>query len=380
MELTKKFIFGLTSGVLALSMFAGTAFADADAICEVGHDGVATCWSDDNDSFTVDNENDQGDLFNADLGVGVSGGNDQSDNEDDNSMGTGGADGDADSDNFLNSNVTVGDLTEEDGGALADASVGHDGSATADAEDNDSVEITNDNEAYLENLSVAAALSGGNTQSSNEDRNSMTTGDSDADASADNTVNSNWTEVSGWGSNSAFAEASVGHDGEADAEAEDEDSLDITAWNDAEVYNATLAVATSGGNDQSDNEDDNSMGTGGADGDADSDNFLNSNVTVGDLTEEDGGALADASVGHDGSATADAEDNDSVEITNDNEAYVENISAAEGVSGENTQSGNEDGNTMTTGQASGSSCSTNTVNSNWTVINAELPEGGDAGC
>ena len=63
-----------------------------------------------------------------------------------------------------------------------------------------------------------------------------------------------------------------------------------------------------------------------------------------------------------------------------NDASIDNVSAGVAVSGGNTQSGNDDGNTMTTGSSSGSSCSTNTANSNWTAIGGTLPEGGTSGC
>jgi len=341
-------------------------FASSDATATVAEDGTATTYTNDGDNFTVVNNNGGAGVANLDLGVGVSGLNDQSGNDDENSLGTGPADGFGDSDNFLNTNVTE-----------ANSSVGEDGDADATAYDNDVVTVRNTNTGDIDNMTLGLALSGFNTQSDNDDGNQLTTGDSTAMAAALNEVNSNWTTVGG--SNSAHATASVGEDGTATTFAQDNDVLVARNTNTAVVDNLSVAVAVSGWNDQSGNDDDNSLATGSSTADSSANNFANTNVTV--VEGGDGGsATADSSVGEDGDADATAYDNDTATVTNTNDASIDNVSAGVAVSGGNTQSGNDDGNTMTTGSSSGSSCSTNTANSNWTAIGGTLPEGGTSGC
>ena len=364
------------TALAALLLSSGVALASAEAEASVEDDGTAYSYSEDNDDFRVRNRN-SGGLFNLDAGVGVSGFNSQSGNDDDNSLGTGDAEGEAESDNFGNSNITLIEDDEEAGSSTSDASVGEDGTATSYAYDNDIVEVINCNHADLDNLTLGLAISGLNDQSGNDDGNDMDTGDSDAIAATLNEVNSNWTMIGG--SHSAHATAEVGDDGAAYAFAEDNDEITVRNRNSADLGNLSLAIAVSGGNTQSGNDDDNSMETGGSTAESSANNFVNSNITV--VGGGDGGSsTADASVGEDGTATSYAYDDDTVGVTNNNEAEVTNVSAGVAVSGGNEQSGNDDGNSMTTGSSSGSSCSTNTFNSNWTAIGSDVPEGGDSGC
>lgn len=369
--------------VLATAAAAGlvlatpvTAFAASDASASVGDDGESYSYSDDSDNLSVDNSQ-HGNVANLDLGVGVSGLNSQNDNDDDNGVATGDAEGFAGSDNFVNSNVSLIEDADE-GSSTSDATVGEDGNAWAYAYDNDEVTVENDNCAYLENLTLGAGVSGLNSQNGNDDENQITTGDSHAEALAWNEVNSNWTTIGG--SHSGNAMAHVEDDGDAYAFAEDNDSVTVENRNSAYVSNASVAAAVSGGNSQSWNDDNNSINTGYAHANSDASNFVNSNVTVVGGEAGNGSAQSTSNVGEDGNANSYAYDNDEVTVENSNNANVENASVAVGVSGGNTQSGNDDGNNVTTGSASGSSCSTNTVNSNWTVIGGSLPEGGSAGC
>jgi hypothetical protein len=372
----KKLVAATAVSALVFANVASSTYAAADASASVEDDGDAYTYSDDSDEFVVDNEQ-NGWLANYDLGIGVSGGNTQGWNDDENDMSTGSADGWGASDNFLNSNVSVIEDTDQ-GSSTSDAMVGEDGNASAVAYDNDEVRVENDNNAGLENLTLGLAVSGYNTQSGNDDGNDMDTGNSDAMATALNEVNSNWTMIGG--SHSAHSTAEVGDDGDAYAYSEDNDFVRVRNTNDARVSNASLAFAVSGGNSQSGNDDDNSMDTGRSTAESNASNFVNSNVTVVGGENGNGSSTANAEVGEDGNASSFSYDNDEVRVNNSNEAEVENVSVAAGVSGGNTQSDNDDNNSMTTGSASGGSCSTNTVNSNWTVIGGTLPSGSEGGC
>ena len=108
---------------------------------------------------------------------------------------------------------------------------------------------------------------------------------------------------------------------------------------------------------------------------------------VGEDTALAGGGCAECG-GQDGchedkclSSDAEAYDNDTVKVYVDNNADVDNTSAAIAVSGGNVQSGNDDGGSIDTGASSGTSCSNNTVNSTWISIGDNtLPEGGSEPC
>lgn len=377
LNLRKVAVATAVSGLILLGSQAN-AFAAADATAEVVGDGDSFSYSNDSDELAVDNSQ-FGHVSNLDIGAGVSGFNKQSGGDDENSMTTGNADGFGGSDNFLNSNYSFIADSEADS-AVASATTGEDGDADAFAYDIDSVKVDNDNKGFIENFTLGAAISGFNQQSWNDDGNDTTTGDSTAEAYAFNQLNSNWTWIEG--GHSAHATASVGDDGKSYAKANDSDEIRVYNDNFSFVGNASLAFAVSGGNSQSKNDDDNSIDTGASSASSTAANFVNSNVTViGSEEGAAGSAVASATTGEDGKAKSKSEDIDSVKVDNDNAAKVENVSVAAGVSGGNTQSHNDDGNTMTTGSASGSSCSTNTVNSNWTVIGGSLPEGEETvGC
>src|SRR5688572_25895607 len=101
----KKILVAILTIALVLAA-PRAAFASAEATSDVTGDGDAYSLTSDSDDLLVDNHQHAW-LGNTDMGIGVSGGNDQSDNDDENSMGTGAADGSGASDNFLNSNVTM---------------------------------------------------------------------------------------------------------------------------------------------------------------------------------------------------------------------------------------------------------------------------------
>lgn len=396
----KKFV-ATGAAVAALLLNTSVAFAGSEATAEVGDDGNSSSYSQDNDEFKVKNDNNNGSLFNLDLGAGVSGLNFQYGNDDDGMIDTGDTEGEGKSKNYMNSNMTWIADDDEVGSAEAEASVGEDGFAKAEAFDNDFVKVENDNDAEVDNITLGLAVSGLNFQYCNDDNNTIKTGDAEATAKALNEVNSNWTWVDL--GHSAEATAEVGDDGNAYAFAQDNDRVLIENDNEADLLNVSVALALTGGNTQEGNDDDNEIDTGSATANSSANNYVNNNITV---VSGGGGATATASVGEDGDgggcglcesscssceqeecgnkgcfdAIAEAFDDDTFEVVNINEADVTNVSAGVAVSGGNTQTGNDDGGTIQTGDSSGTSCSTNTVNSNWTSIGGEMPEGGDGSC
>jgi hypothetical protein len=386
----------LATGIAMAALLVTTTgvFAEASATATVEDDGVADSFVKDVDVFEVDNHNCDADLFNVDFGAGVSGLNLQSGNEDHNSLKTGKSEGSADSQNFANSNVTEVDESESGDPAESEATVGSNEEADADAIDIDIFKVFNYNDADATNLTLGLAVSGGNFQFCNEDDNEIETGDSEADATTLNELNSNWTQIGGLDdSDGVMALATVEDDGVADAFAKDVDVIKVFNHNDADLFNLTGAVAVSGANTQSGNEDENTLKTGRAVADSSAENYLNSNITVVNSLD-DGGSQATASVGDaagDGcgactgpkdevTSSATSIDIDKVEVKNHNDADVTNVSAGVAVSGGNTQSHDEDTNSLTTGSSSGSSNSVNTVNSNWTSIGSGISGCGMPSC
>lgn len=364
-----KIVLAAAAAGIALSLTTSNIFAAADASAVVVDDGNAYATTEDSDDLTLKNFN-YGDLDNFDMGAGNSGFNKQSWNDDENEMLTGNADGWASSDNFLNS--TIGSIEDaDDETAHASATVGEDGNATAKAYDNDKIYVKLKNHGSLSNVTLGLANSGFNKQSGNDDGNLMETGDADAMAGALNEVNSSWL-VLGGNDGGAHALAEVGDDGGAYARAEDNDQLHLFVWNHAGVDTMSLALANTGMNKQSHNDDANVLTTGGAAASSYQETYVNS--TVVNTEVNGGGAVASATVGEDGNATSEAVDNDETSVLVGNTAEVSSVSVAVGNSGGNSQSGNDDGNSTTTGDASGATCSTQTVNTFW-FGNVESGEG-----
>jgi hypothetical protein len=364
-----KIVLAAAAAGIALSLTTSNTFASADASAVVVDDGNATSYTYDNDNLSFDNCN-FGELENFDMGAGNSGFNKQSWNDDENDMTTGNADGWASSDNFLNS--TIGSIEDaDDETAHASATVGEDGDATANASDNDEITVRLHNRGELFNVTVGVANSGMNKQSHNDDGNLIETGDADAMAGALNEVNSSWL-VLGGNDGGAHALAEVGDDGNANAMAQDNDSLHLSVRNSAGVDTMSMALANTGMNKQSHNDDDNVLTTGGAQASSYQETYVNSTVVNTEING--GGAVASATVGEDGNATSNANDNDSTSVSVSNNAEVSSASVAVGNTGGNSQSGNDDGNSMSTGDASGATCSTQTVNTFW-FGNVESGEG-----
>lgn len=391
----KKFkkILVVAVALLGLVANSGAAYAAAESFTTVGEDGDTFSLAKDNDEYIVINDNDEhkgtSSLFNLDAGIGVSGLNFQFGGDDDSSIDTGSADGLGESENFMNSNITVISDDEATDTAEATAEVEEDGFAKALAFDNDFVLVKNENEADVWNFTIGGAVSGLNFQYCNDDGGMIETGNADATAKALNEVNSNWTYVSD--TEGAVATATVGEDGDAEALAIDNDKFIVKNENEADLFNLSLALALSGGNVQMGGDDDNSIDTGSATANSSANNYVNSNITV---LNDNGGAVATSDVNEDTAfetcgatcgtscndercleSEAKAIDNDKMVVVNENEADVVNVSAGVAVSGGNVQGHTDDGGSITTGSASGTSSSSNTVNSNWTSIGS-----GDSTC
>ena len=381
MNLYVKKTLAAGTAIAALLLNTGVAFAAADAEATVGDDGDAYSQSYDNDEMKIKIDNDAEDMLNVDAGVGLTGANFQFGGDDDSEITTGDAEGEGTSENFVNS--TMGEVSDEEGdSAEADAEVGEDGYAEAYAYDQDLLDLFIKNHADMINVSAGVAVSGLNFQFCNDDGGLIDTGDSDATASSLNELNSTWLAVNG--SHTATATATVGDDGDAFAQAYDDDTYKIRLSNDANLLNVSASVALSGMNMQFGTDDNSEIHTGSATASSTAENYLNSSVIV--IGDMGGGAVATSSVGNDTAidtcscdkdycnhdeclgSDAYAYDNDTVTVDVVNDANVTNISAAVAVSGGNVQTGSDDGGTIDTGDATGISTSTNTVNSTWFTI------------
>lgn len=360
MNLIKKIAIAGATVSIALGTYAIPVFAEAEATnSDVTQDSFADAESFDNDTVKVDTKNHDTGLVNIDASLASSGLNDQSGNEDDNDMTTNSSDAWYRTDNFLNVNEASG----HDGAVASNSNISDGSDGDAVAEDNDYVDVKNSNEiTFLFNLTASVANSGLNTQDDNEDGNSMLVGSAESFALTSNVVNHN--VVSGGNSSSAVAaNSSISGDSFADADASDNDTIKVDNRNyDTKVINVTAAVSNSGGNSQSNNEDGNDMTVGDSSSTSIASNYVNVNET------KVGGSSATAtntniSDNSDGDATA--EDNDRINVKNENEVTtVVNVSASVSNSGGNTQSDNEDGNSMTTGSAQATGQTTNVVNAN----------------
>lgn len=377
--MTINFKTTLATGAAIASLLLNTTsvFAASQASSEVLGDGSATVSTSDSDNLSV-GLNNGADVDNFDLGLGISGGNSIASADDSNSATSLSATGNAESNNFANSNYGV-IAADDEVSSDASAKVGEDGNATATATDIDSMSIGITNGGELDNATVGFALSGFNSVESSDDGNSVGGGSALASAETLNELNSNWLMLEG--SHSAYATAEVGDDGSATANTTNVDTVSVGLNNGGTISNLTLAAAVSGGNSISNSDDGNSATGGNATADSNVNNYLNSNVVVvGGATSTHPGAESTAEVGEDGSATATANDTQTVSVGVNNGADIENVNVSAGVSGGNSIENADDGNSVNSGAASGNACSTNTVNSNWIVIGGQAPQGGDSGC
>lgn len=238
--------------------------------------------------------------------------------------------------------------------------------ADSEAFDNDNVTVASSNvDQDLLNIDVSLASTGLNTQSGNEDDNTLHASNAGALYETSNFMNVN--EVTGTdGATASNSDISAGSDG--DALAEDNDKVSVTNYNyDTDVFNLTAAVANTGLNSQDNNEDGNWLTSGTAGSIATTSNVVNHNKTVGGSGTT---AMAtNSNITGDSFADSEAYDNDHIYVTNTNkDTDFTNITAAVSNSGLNSQSGNEDGNTMTTGNTGATTTASNYVNVNHTEV------------
>lgn len=173
---------------------AGTSGSAEASNTNITDHSYAKAVARDKDTVNVSNSNVGTDVTNVTASVANSGLNEQSDNEDDNDMTTGAVDSYAETNNFVNVNETQVDVG---GGAKASNDNVDDHSyAETKANDNDTVNVTNNNSGTkVTNVSVSVANSGGNRQTCNEDGNTMRTGSAISTGVTTNVVNGNQTYV-----------------------------------------------------------------------------------------------------------------------------------------------------------------------------------------
>ncbi|MBI2029706.1 hypothetical protein HYT02_04775 [Candidatus Gottesmanbacteria bacterium] len=361
MNLVKKIAVAGATVTLALGTYAVPVFAAAEGTNEgITNDSFADAKAYDDDEVKVKVKNEDTDFFNFDSALATSGLNEQSYNDDGNNLTTESGGAWFKTDNFLNVNETTGH-----GGALAaneDISNSSDGDAKAS--DNDHVRVKNENKhTTVWNLTLSIANTGANTQDYNEDGNSLIAGGAESLAVTSNVVNHNKLIVGADDSSAIAMNSNITNDSFADSYASDDDYVKVYNKNEYTVVgNVTTSIANSGGNSQSDNDDGNDMTTGQTSSVAVASNYVNVNET------KVGGGGAQASnnnITQDSFGDSKASDNDYIKVKNENkDTTVTNVTVSVSNSGDNTQSGNEDGNTMTTGDASATGQTTNVVNAN----------------
>lgn len=360
MNVIKRLAIAGATVSIALGAYAIPVFAAADASnTNITQDSFADVEASDNDSLKVDTKNLDTDFVNIDASLASSGLNDQSGNEDGNDLTTKEADAWYKTDNFLN----VNEVSGHDGALASNSNISDNSDGDALAEDNDKVDVYNTNEdTLLFNLTASVANSGFNSQDNNEDGNNMLVGAADSFALTSNVVNHNLVS-GGDGSSAEASNSNISNDSFADAEAYDNDQIKVSNVNkDTDVINVTAAVSNSGLNSQSGNEDGNDMTVGDSSSVSVASNYVNVNETkVGGS----GATATNTNVSDNSDGDATAQDNDKIDVKNENkETTVVNVSASVSNSGDNTQSNNEDGNSMTTGSAEATGQTTNVVNAN----------------
>lgn len=360
MKLLKKLAVAGATISLALGAYTVPVFADAEATnTDVTQDSFADSESFDNDDVKVEVKNIDTDMTNLDFAFANSGLNTQDNNEDGNDLTADNADAWYRTDNFLN----VNEVSGHDGALASNDNISDNSDGDAYAEDNDKVEVKNENiDTDFFNLTASVANTGLNSQSYNEDGNSLMVGSAESFALTSNVVNHNIVE-GGNGSSAVASNTDVTNNSFADSEAYDNDDIKVSNKNyDTKVVNITASVANSGGNTQDNNEDGNTMQTGSSESVSVASNYVNVNDT------QLGGSSATATnsnISNNSDGDAYADDSDTIEVKNENKnTTVVNVSASVSNTGGNSQSGNEDGNSTTTGGASATGQTTNVVNAN----------------
>ncbi len=214
------------------------------------------------------------------------------------------------------------------------------------------------------------------------DGNSITSGPALATANTTNIQNTNLTAVSGVGSEGVVvANTGTGEDSFNVAGGLDLDVIVVANINDAELRNGTIAMANSGFNGIS-GDDENSISTGTATAEANTTNVQNTNLTEisgsgSELAAEGGTGATGNSATNTGTGEcsenwAVAADVDATVVVNVNDADLSNATVSTANSGNNSVSG-EDTNSVTTGGATATANTTNVQNTNMTGV-------GDVSC
>lgn len=361
MNLVKKIAVAGATVTLALGTYAVPVFAAAESSNEdITNDSFADTKAYDDDQVKVDVKNEDTDLFNFDAALANSGLNEQSYNDDGNDLSTDSGEAWYRTDNFLNVNETTG----KGGASASNENISNSSDGDAKATDNDDVDVKNKNkDTTVWNLTASVANTGLNSQDYNEDGNSLVAGGAESLAVTSNVVNHNKLTVGEDGSSATAMNSNITNDSFADSYASDDDKVKVSNKNEKTfVGNVTASIANSGGNSQSDNDDGNDMTTGQTSSVAVASNYVNVNET------KVGGGGAQASnnnITQDSFGDAKASDDDDIDVKNENkDTTVTNVTVSVSNSGSNTQSGNEDGNTMNTGSAQATGQTTNVVNAN----------------
>lgn len=251
----------------------------------------------------------------------------------------------------------------------ADASndnISDDSFADSEAYDVDTVNVGSTNlDQELDNFDVALANTGLNSQNGNEDGNDLSASNASADYETANFLNVN--EAFGQdGASASNSNISDGSDG--DALADDSDTINVTNRNEkTNAFNLTLSVANTGLNRQNNNEDGNTMMAGSAWSYAGSSNVVNHNLVSGGNGSS--AIASNSNITNDSFADSEAYDNDTVTVKNTNkDTTFKNYTVAISNSGLNQQNGNEDGNSMTTGDTGSGVVAENYVNVNETLV------------
>ena len=371
-------------------------------------DGSATAT--DIDSNTVTNDN-CADFYTDDLASATSGDNAQVDNDGSVSLLTGDSSADGTLINQGNTNVTQADDDAFQASASTDDSLaqgseaenfntGEDSTNFASATEVDTLTVTNDNQAYADNNLTVEGTSGSNLVADNDGSATLTTGDIELIANMLNILNLNITgddflhlivnifgQLNGTLDLDDIAAAlglqsddqleviaqntATGEDSDNTAEAVKEETTDITNTNSAEVNNTMDVSAVSGQNEVVNNDGTADVITGRIQILANLMNFINANFSgekwsfimvnifgslTGDIIVPDTQAyLADegtvlaqnVGAGEDSHSSATATSEVTTSVTNTNSVDLTNTINADGISGENDQSGNDDDGTHT---------------------------------
>jgi hypothetical protein len=233
------------------------------------------------------------------------------------------------------------------------------------------VEVKNINDAYVENWAFAVANTGFNSANGNSGSGTVITGEALAEVGIINGVNYNETDVI---INMADADLNASnnttgcHSKNYTTVVVDND-VDVVNRNYAEVDNLGIAVANTGINSADCNTGIGTVTTGEADAETVIDNEININLTDVDIDLGDAEITAsNDTTGANSVNRATATVVNDVDVTNRNNADVDNIVVSVSNSGLNSADCNTGGGTVDSGNANATTSVTNDVNINDTAI------------